>query len=198
VLASLVDVTKSVGVPALFVFIAVETMGVPLPGETALITMAIFASQGHVAIEWVIVAAAAGAITGDNVGFYIGRRFGRRLLEWEGGPFPRHRRRLLELGEPFFARHGPKAVFLGRWVAGLRITAAWLAGSARMAWPTFTFYNALGGICWALSVGLAAYYLGHSAASIIKTAGLVGLGAAVLLGIAVYAMAKRRGRGRAG
>jgi len=194
VLASLVTVAEDVGIPALFAFIAVETMGVPLPGETALIAMAILASQGHFSIELVILAAAAGAIFGDNVGFYIGRRYGRRLLAWEGGPFPGHRRRLLELGEPFFARHGPKAVFLGRWIAGLRITAAWLAGSVRMSWPIFTFYNALGGICWALSVGLVSYYLGHSAETIFRTAGVAGLGAAALLGVVAYAIHRLRGR----
>lgn len=193
-LASLVTVAEDVGIPALFAFIAVETMGVPLPGETALIAMAILASQGHFSIELVILAAAAGAIFGDNVGFYIGRRYGRRLLAWEGGPFPGHRRRLLELGEPFFARHGPKAVFLGRWIAGLRITAAWLAGSVRMSWPIFTFYNALGGICWALSVGLVSYYLGHSAETIFRTAGVAGLGAAALLGVVAYAIHRLRGR----
>ena len=193
-LASLITVVEDVGVPALFVFIAIETMGVPLPGETALIAMAILASRGHLSIELVIVAAAAGAILGDNVGFFIGRRYGRRLLEWDGGPFPEHRRKLLARAEPFFERHGPKAVFLGRWIAGLRVTAAWLAGSARMAWPTFTFYNALGGICWAVSVGLLAYYFGHTAETIIKTAGLAGLGAAALLGVVLYAVAKLRGR----
>jgi membrane protein DedA with SNARE-associated domain len=198
VLASLVTVVENVGVPALFLFIAIETMGIPLPGETALITMAVLASRGHVSIEWVIVAAAAGAIVGDNVGFFIGRRYGRRLLSWDGGPFPEHRKRLLARAEPFFARHGPKAVFLGRWVAGLRVTAAWLAGSARMSWPTFTFYNALGGICWALSVGLVAYYLGHTAETIFQTAGLAGLGAAAFAGVIAYAIHRLRGRRKAG
>jgi len=197
VLAALADVARDVGIPALFGLIAVETMGIPVPGETALIAAAILASQGHLAIEWVLVAAAAGAILGDNVGFLIGRRFGRRLLESERGPFSRHRRRLLELGEPFFERHGPKAVFLGRWVAGLRITAAWLAGSARMSWPTFTFYNALGGVCWAVSVGLVSYYLGHTAETVFRTAGLAGLGAAALLGVVAYAIHRARRKGRA-
>jgi membrane protein DedA with SNARE-associated domain len=197
VLASLTTIARDAGVPALFAVIAVETMGVPLPGETALITAGILASQGHLSIEWVIVAAAAGAILGDNVGYFIGRRYGRRLLEWEGGPFPRHRKRLLALAVPFFERHGPKAVFIGRWVAGLRMTAAWLAGSAAMPWPKFTFYNALGGICWALSVGLLSYYLGHTAETLFRTAGLGGLGAAALLGVAAYIVARRRRARRA-
>jgi len=198
VLAALADVAKDAGIPALFALIAVETMGVPLPGETALIAAGIFASQGHLAIEWVIVAAAAAAILGDNVGFFIGRHYGRRLLEWDGGPFPHHRKKLLEIGEPFFERHGPKAVFLGRWVAGLRITAAWLAGASGMRWPIFTFYNALGGICWALSVGLISFYLGHTAETVFKTAGLAGLGAAVFLGVVAYAIARVRRRRGAG
>jgi membrane protein DedA with SNARE-associated domain len=194
VLASLADVAKDYGIPALFVLIAVETMGIPVPGETALIAAGIFASQGHLSIEWVIVAAAAAAILGDNVGFLIGRKYGRRILTSDRGPFPRHRKKLIEMGEPFFEKHGPKAVFLGRWVAGLRITSAWLAGANHMRWPVFTFWNALGGICWAISCGLVAYYLGHTAETVFRTAGLAGLGAAVLLGVAAYAIAKLRRR----
>lgn len=196
ILATLADAARDYGIPALFALIAVETMGVPLPGETALIAAGIFASQGHLSIEWVIAAAAAAAILGDNVGFAIGRRFGRRLLEWDGGPFPHHRKKLLEIGEPFFEKHGPKAVFLGRWVAGLRITAAWLAGANKMSWPTFTFWNALGGICWAISVGLVSFYLGHTAETVFRTAGLAGLGAAALLGVVAFAIAKTRRKRR--
>ncbi len=130
VLAALADVAKNYGIPALFVLIAVETMGVPVPGETALIAAGILASQGHLSIEWVIVAAATAAILGDNVGFAIGRRYGRRLLTSDRGPFPHHRKKLIALGEPFFEKHGPKAVFLGRWVAG--------CGSPRRGWPART------------------------------------------------------------
>lgn len=193
-LATLIHVAKDLGLPVLFALIAVETMGVPLPGETALIAAGILASEGHLSIEAVIVVAAAAAILGDNVGFAIGRRWGRRLLEWEGGPFSRHRRRLLEVGEPFFDRHGPKAVFLGRWISGLRITAAWLAGAHKMAWPTFTFWNALGGIAWAASIALAAYYAGHAAESVISTAGIAGLGGVVIVGGSLYAITKLRRR----
>jgi membrane protein DedA with SNARE-associated domain len=196
VLAELANVAKDAGIPALFAIIAVETMGVPLPGETALIAAAIFASQGHLSIEAVVAAAAAAAILGDNVGFAIGRRYGRRLLASDRGPFVEHRRRLLAHGEPFFERHGPKAVFLGRWVAGLRITAAWLAGANRMSWPTFTFWNAFGGVCWALSVGLVSYYVGHSAETIFRTAGVAGLGAAAVVGVIAYAIARARRRRR--
>jgi membrane protein DedA with SNARE-associated domain len=184
VLASIVSVAQDVGYPILFVLIAIETMGIPVPGETALLTAGIVASRGHLDITVVIAVAAAAAITGDNVGFAIGRRFGRRLL-LAPGPLERHRRRVLEVGEPFFQRHGPKAVFLGRWVAGLRITSAWLAGANRMSWPTFLFWNALGGIAWAASIGLLAYYLGRGAERIVHT---VGIGGAVVVGIGALAV----------
>jgi membrane-associated protein len=197
VLASFVDVAANIGLPVMFLLIAIETMGVPVPGETALITAALVASRGRLSIEAVIAVAACAAILGDNVGFLVGRKVGRRLLTAKG-PFEHHRRRLIEVGEPFFDRHGPKAVFLGRWVTGLRITAAWLAGANKMRWPIFTFYNALGGIAWATSVGLLAFYLGEGAEKAIRTAGLAGAGGVVLAGLVLYAVARaRRKRGEA-
>ncbi|HUR86765.1 MAG TPA: DedA family protein [Solirubrobacteraceae bacterium] len=105
---------------------------------------------------------------------------GRRLLE-RPGFLETHRRAVLDKGEPFFAKHGPKAVFFGRWIAGLRIAAAWLAGINKMPWPVFLYWNALGGIAWALSVGLLAYYLGPTAERVFRAAGLAGIVAAVLL-----------------
>ena len=140
-----------------------------------------------------IVLAAAAAILGDNVGFTIGRRLGRRLLTVPG-PLAAHRARVIEVGEPFFDRHGPKAVFLGRWITGLRITAAWLAGVNRMAWPTFLFYNALGGIAWAASIGLLAYFLGRTAERLVHVAGLAGLVAVVGGGIALWLALRVRRR----
>ena len=190
-LASFLSVARDVGYPALFALIAVETMWVPVPGETALFTAGIVASSGHLSIEIVIVVAAAAAILGDNVGFAIGRRYGRRVL-LAPGPLEGHRRRVIELGEPFFDRHGPKAVFLGRWVAGLRITSAWLAGINRMRWPTFLFWNALGGICWAISIALAAYFLGRGAERIVNLAGLGGAIVVVVALIVVLVVVRRR------
>jgi membrane protein DedA with SNARE-associated domain len=197
VLAALVDVAGNVGLPVLFLVLAVETMGIPLPGETALIAMAIVASQGDAAIEAVIAVAAAAAIIGDNTGFLIGRRYGRALLTSDRLPFGEHRLRLVELAEPFFAKHGPKAVFLGRWVAGLRICSAWMAGASGMRWPVFTFYNASGGILWATAVGLLAYAVGHSAETIVKTAGLGGGGVVVVGGLIAWLVVRHRRRTRA-
>ncbi len=190
-LASLVDVAGNVGLPVLFVLVAVESMGVPLPGETALFAAAILASKGKLSIEAVIAVAAAAAILGDNVGYLIGRKAGRRLLE-APGPFERQRRAVLVYGQPFFDRHGPKAVFLGRFVSGLRITAAWLAGVNRMHWPAFLFWNATGGIVWAAAVGLLAYAFGHAAERAIQTVGLVGGVGAVLVGLAAWLIFRRR------
>jgi len=107
----------------------------------------------------------------------------QRLLTAQG-PFETHRRMLLDRGEPFFARHGPKAVFLGRWFAGLRIGAAWLAGINRMRWSSFLVWNALGGIAWATSVGLLAYAAGPAAESALKTFGIAGLALAALVTVA--------------
>ncbi|MEA2307210.1 MAG: hypothetical protein QOH43_4490 [Solirubrobacteraceae bacterium] len=191
-LAAIVDVAH-VGLPLLFLLIAIETMGVPVPGETALITAGIVASRGDLPIEAVIAVAALAAILGDNVGFAIGRRYGRRLLT-AAGPFERRRRQVIEIAEPFFDRHGPKAVFLGRWVTGLRITAAWMAGVSQMRWRVFLPYNAAGGIAWAASVGLLAYVLGHTAEKIISTVGIGGLVAAVLAGGVLWFVLRLRRR----
>lgn len=191
-LAAIVDVS-SVGLPLLFALIAIETMGIPLPGETALLTAGILASKGKLPIEGVIATAAAAAILGDNVGFLIGHHYGRRLLT-APGPFSRHRLRIIEIGEPFFDRHGPKAVFLGRFISGLRITSAWMAGISHMRWPIFTFYNALGGVVWAASFGLLAYYGGPHAESVIRTVGIAGVSAVVLAGVALFVVLRVRRR----
>jgi undecaprenyl-diphosphatase len=173
------------GYLALAVLVAAESTGVPVPGETALITAGVLAHNGRLDIVAVIAIAAGAAIVGDNVGYLIGRTGGRALLE-KPGPLEHHRREVLRKGEPFFDRHGPKAVFLGRWVSGLRIAAAWLAGITRMRWPVFVFWNALGGIAWATTVGLAAYFAGHVVEQVFKTIGIVGVAAVVAVLVGVY------------
>src|SRR4051794_28110953 len=193
--AAIVDVAR-VGLPVMALLIAAESMGIPLPGETALIAAAILAGRGHLDIVAVIALAAVAAIVGDNLGYLIGRKGGRQLILRHHRLRP-HAERMLAVGEPFFARHGPKAVFLGRWFAGLRIAAAWLAGINRMRWPSFLFWNATGGIAWAGSVGVLAYALGHSAERVLKTAGAVGAGGVVLGGIAAFVWLRVRRRRRA-
>jgi membrane-associated protein len=176
---ALIHISAKVGYIGTFVLISIETMGVPVPGETALIASALAAHRGDLSIELLIVIAAAAAIIGDNVGFAIGRRYGRRVFV-KPGPLYNQRLALLDVGEPFFAKHGPKAVFLGRWLSGLRIASAWLAGMNRMSWPTFVFWNALGGILWATGVGLGAYYAGHAFEKIITRIGVFGAAAVVV------------------
>jgi membrane protein DedA with SNARE-associated domain len=182
--AAFLDVNHLVqvfGYPLLFVIVLSESGGAPIPGETALIAAAVLASQGKLHIGLVIPLAAAAAIVGDNIGYLIGRKGGRWLLQ-RPGAFQRQRQEVLRIGEPFFDAHGPKAVFFGRFLLGLRIWASWLAGATRMRWRSFVLWNALGGICWASAVGLIAYFLGHSAGNAFEAFGLYGL-VAVLLAI---------------
>jgi membrane protein DedA with SNARE-associated domain len=191
-LAALFSVPHNLGYVALGALIGLETMGVPLPGETALIAAGILASEGHLEIELVILVSACAAIIGDNVGFWIGRSGGRKLLELPG-PLQHHRARVLERGEQIFERHGGKTVFFGRWFSGLRIASAWLAGVHRMPWGTFIVYNAAGGIAWSVSVALFAYWVGESAGDVLKVVGVGGLGVAlVVLGAFVFWRWRRR------
>jgi membrane protein DedA with SNARE-associated domain len=169
------------GLPLLFVVVMIESFGVPLPGETALIAFGVLASQGHYSIVLVIAVAAAGAIVGDNLGYVIiGRWGGRNLLErW--GPLRRFSQRYLPPTERLMEKHGDKVVFFGRFVTVLRYTAAWVAGIAGMPWRKFLFWNAAGGICWATLVGLVSYYAGNAAADAIQRYGIY---AAVVIGFA--------------
>ena len=192
-LAAIVEIPSNVGYTVVFALIAIETMGIPVPGETALIAAALLAHDGQMDIVPLIALASAAAILGDNIGFAIGRKGGRRLFA-RPGPFHDARLRALAYGEPFFAKHGPKAVFLGRWISGLRIASAWLAGINGMHWPTFLLWNALGGIFWACSVGLAVYFAGHLAEDVIEIVGPVagGLAIVALAGLLLWRHRRRR------
>lgn len=200
----------SYGLALLFVLILLESAGLPLPGETALIATAILASNGHFSILAVIIVAATAAIIGDNGGYYVGRRWGRKILsrwEWLARLHARAERaasdgggarllaaplalgfrlglwlnelvergavKLIPPSERFFEKHGPKTVFIGRFVAILRFTAAWMAGVAGMSWWKFFFWNATGGIAWATLVSLVAYYAGQAAADAVEHYGVV-------------------------
>jgi membrane protein DedA with SNARE-associated domain/pimeloyl-ACP methyl ester carboxylesterase len=174
----------------LFVLLALESFGLPLPGETTLIACAVLASQGALSIGWVIAVAIAAAIIGDNLGYWVAREGGRSLLE-RFGFTRRYAERYLPHAERFFARHGGKTVFLGRFVAVLRVTAAWIAGLSRMNWWRFLFWNAAGGIVWATTVGLISYYLGEAAARAIEKYGLYAGGGVVLLAVVGFVIAQR-------
>ena len=157
----------------LFLIVASESAGLWLPGETVLIAAAIYASNGHLPIVGVIVVAAAAAIVGDNIGYWIGRKGGRALLR----RIPivnRLAERALPPAERFFDRHGGKTVFFARFFGGLRVTAAWIAGISRMPWWRFFAWNASGGIVWAVGVGLLAFYAGKAAADALSRYGVYG------------------------
>jgi membrane protein DedA with SNARE-associated domain len=176
----------SAGLGLLFVFIMLESAGIPLPGETMLIAAGILAERGHYEIWQVIVIAAAAAIIGDNGGYWAARIWGKRLLT-KVPLVGRHYERVLPRAERFFEAHGGKTVFIGRFVAILRFTAAWLAGLTKMDWWRFLLWNAAGGICWATGVGLLAYYGGKAAADAFDRYGLIGAGA--IVGVVVLGFA---------
>ncbi len=159
------------GLVFLFGIVCLESAGLWLPGETALIAAGVYASKGHLSITGVIAVAAAGAIIGDNIGYWLGREGGRRLL-YRYALLSRFAERVLPPAERFFKRHGGKAVFMARFFGGVRVTGAWMAGITRMTWWRFLFWNAAGGIVWAIAVGLIAFYAGKAAADALARYGV--------------------------
>lgn len=152
---------ESYGYMVLFVLVGLESLGIPLPGETTLVTAAAFAATGHLSINAVLVTAAGGAILGDNGGYWIGRKGGLAVVRRHG--------RLLHIDQSqirrahdFFERHGAKTVFIGRFIAILRTWAAVLAGASGMRYSTFMIYNAAGGISWVLVFGTLGYLFGRN------------------------------------
>jgi membrane protein DedA with SNARE-associated domain len=169
----------------LFGIVCLESAGLWLPGETALIAAAVYASDGHLPIAEVIAVAAVAAIIGDNIGYWIGREGGRRLID-RYATLRRFGDRVIPPAERFFDRHGGKAVFLARFFGGVRVTGAWMAGISRMPWWRFLAWNALGGIVWAIGVGLVAYYVGKAAADALARYGVYGgITVAVLVVLAI-------------
>jgi membrane protein DedA with SNARE-associated domain len=146
----------SIGYLAVAFFVGIESLGVPFPGETMLITAAVFAATGHLSIVGVILAAIIGAVVGDNIGFGIGWYGGYPILR-RYGKYVRLDQAKLKVGRYIFMRHGAKVVFFGRFVSVLRTYAAFLAGTNHMRWRRFLVANALGAIVWATLYGVGAY-----------------------------------------
>jgi membrane protein DedA with SNARE-associated domain len=168
------------GYLAVFCIVALESSGIPLPGETALVLAAMFAgATGLLDIKLVIVMAAAGAILGDNVGFWAGRRFGLPMLLRHGHKLGLTDDRI-KLGQYLFDHHGAKIVFFGRFIALLRIFAAFLAGVNRYSWGQFMFYNATGGIVWAIIFGLGGFAFGDAFERVAGPAGKIMLALAAM------------------
>jgi membrane protein DedA with SNARE-associated domain len=160
------------GLPLLFLAVMIESFGIPVPGETALIAFGLLAAQGHYSIALVIFLAAAGAIIGDNLGYWVLGRLGGRALFNRWRWLRRYNERVIPRVERIMARHGGKTVFFGRFIAVLRVGVAAVAGLAHMPWGKFLFWNASGGIVWATAVGLAAFYGGKAVTNALETYGL--------------------------
>jgi membrane protein DedA with SNARE-associated domain len=185
---------ENYGLFFVFGIVCLESAGLWLPGETALIAAAVYAANGHLSITAIIVVAAAAAIIGDNIGDWLGRGGGRRLL-YKYARLRRLADKVLPPAERFFERHGGKAVFLARFFGGLRVTGAWMAGITRMSWWRFLFWNAAGGIVWAIGVSLLAFYAGKAVADAIAHYGAyagIGLGILFVAGIAALHIWRRR------
>jgi membrane protein DedA with SNARE-associated domain len=177
------------GLPLLFVVVMLESFGIPLPGETALILFGVLASQGNYSIASVIAVAATAAIVGDNLGYWLIGRVGGRALFRRNRWLKRWSDTLLPRAERIMQRHGGKTVFFGRFIAILRFTAAWVAGLGRMPWWRFLFWNAAGGIAWATAFGLLAYYGGKAVADAIARYGAyAAVGVVVLLAVSWVAL----------
>ena len=187
----LLHLLATYGYWAVLVFIAIESTGIPFPGETMLLVAAIYAGTTHrLSIALVILAAASGAILGDNLGFLLGREGGYRLLR-RYGRYIRLDERKLKLGQYLFMKHGGKVVFFGRFVAVLRAWAAFLAGTNRMRWPGFLLFNALGGIVWATLFGLGGYFLGDNIHRLRGPVAITTIVLAVLVIIAFLVIVRR-------
>jgi len=189
--SELMNLLATYGYLAVLLFVAIESTGIPFPGETMLLVAAIYAGTSHrLSIVLVILAAASGAILGDNAGFWVGREGGYRLLR-RYGRYIRLDERKLKLGLYLFRKHGAKIVFFGRFVAVLRAWAAFLAGTNHMPWPPFLLFNALGGIVWATIYGLGGYFLGKNIHRLTGPIGTVTIILAVLIIIASLVFARR-------
>lgn len=175
-----ISVPTQVGYPALAALVFGESAGLPLPGETALLTAGGLAAAGHLALPIVVAVAASAAIAGDTVGYWLGRRGGRAFL-MRDGLLADHRRHAVRRADRFFERYGTATVFCGRWIPGVRVVAAVMAGATRMRWRRFAVANATGALAWAATVATLAATLGPAGAGALAIGGLAlaALGAAV-------------------
>ena len=191
----LLDLFVRYGYTVVFVGVLLENAGLPVPGETALLAGAALSNFGRLSLFWVIVTAICGAVLGDNLGFLIGRHGGRTLAERHGWKIGLTRVRLEEF-DRFFARHGAKTVFIARFVTGLRVFGAVLAGSSALPWPKFLFYNATGAVVWSTAFGIAGYALAYSWETLERWIGRGGLIALAIVGaLAIVALVRVRRSG---
>ena len=188
----LLDLFSRYGYAVVFGGVFLENTGLPVPGETALLAGAALAHSGQLSLPWVIVTAIAGATLGDNLGFFIGRRGGRRFAERHGWRIGLTPERLADF-DRYFQRHGPKTVFAARFITGLRVVGAVLAGGSGMKWPVFLCYNAAGAVVWCTVIAFAGYSLAYSWETLERWIGRTGLIAlALIVALGVFALLRAR------
>lgn len=185
--ATIPGLLQSYGYYLLFLLVGAESLGIPLPGETALVTAAALAALGRLDIYAVVAVAAAGAILGDNGGYWIGRKGGLALIRRHGRLFRVDETKVARI-HAFFDRHGAKTVFIGRFVALLRTWAAFFAGVACMPYGLFMAYNAVGGVAWAMLFGAVGYLFGHNLPRLERYIGQASLAAVLLVVVVVLAV----------
>jgi membrane protein DedA with SNARE-associated domain len=187
----LISLIPTYGPWIIFGIVALESAGVPLPGETILVASALLAATtGQISIVVVVLASAAGAIVGDGIGYMVGRRFGLPLIRRYGQYIRLDENRLL-IGRYLFFRYGNVVVFFGRFVAVLRMFAALLAGANSMPAGRFFFFNITGGVCWACLFGFGAYAVGAGIYTISGTLSVLSLGLFIATGFALSVLIRR-------
>ena len=187
----IVDLFARYGYAVVFVGVFLENTGLPVPGETALLAGAALSRSGPLSLPWVIATAVVGAILGDNLGFLIGRRGGRALVERFGARLGLTSARLSQF-DRFFDRHGPKTVFIARFVTGLRVFGAVLAGTSGLPWGRFLIYNASGAVAWATTFGIVGYMLAYSWQTLEKWVGRAGVALLAVVIVAGIVLTLRR------
>jgi len=191
----LVDLFARYGYAVVFAGVFLENTGLPVPGETALLAGAAMAQFGRLSLPWVIVTAILAAMLGDNLGFAIGRWCGRGLAEKHGGRIGLTRTRLAQF-DRFFRQYGGRTVFIARFITGLRVFGALLAGASGLPWPTFLFYNAAGAVVWCIAVATAGYTLAYSWTTLERWIGRTGLiGLALVAAIVIVGVMRARRSG---
>ncbi len=183
------------GYAVLFVGVFLENLGIPVPGETVLLAAGFFAKQGTLRLSIVIPCAIVAAIFGDNFGYWIGRRGGRKFIERYGKYIGLSAKRLTGV-EAYFRKHGPHTIFTARFISGLRVVAALAAGVTHVPWPTFLLYNAAGAVAWATAMGFLGFLFGQSWPLLEHWVGRAGLVVVGLVAAAILFAVLRRQRSR--
>lgn len=188
----LTQLLQSYTYPVLLLLVLLESLGVPLPGEIALVTAAAYASSGRISIVIVIVLAALGAIVGGVLGYWIGIKGGLPLVTRYGG-YIGVRKSHVDRAHAFFERNGSKTILFGRFIAILRTWAAIVAGAAAMSFTKFVTYNTIGSIVWAIVFGWLGFYFGRDLPLLEKYISRASLGVVVVgvVGIALFFLVKR-------